>query len=213
MKYEKCLTCKQLGNECDGPNFLAMDTIELGQWCDEKRKTIPGMTYDRTAAETGISKTAIYNFLKGVHPDCRIETIRPIVKLLTGGKWDDNPCGNVTNSEKAAYESRIKELEKLLDYEVRRRDDKIQHLQKTNASMEMLVANTNTRYTNDKDFLRGELKRKNKTIAILGTFLGVCLLVIIGALVIDRINPEIGFFWLRSWFGGSGSGFIQKFIG
>lgn len=204
MKYEKCLTCKQLGNECDGPNFIAMDTVELGQWCDEKRKTIPGLTYDKMQTVTGISKTAIYNFLKGVHPDCRLETIRPIIKELTGGKWDDNPCGNVSNTEKAAYEDRIKELEKLLDYEVRWRDDKIQHLQKTNASLETLVVNNNARATTDKDFLRSEMKRKNKTIVILSTCLGICLLVIIGALVIDRINPEIGFFWLRSWLGGSG---------
>ena len=205
MKYEKCLTCKQLGIDCDGPNFLAMDTIELGQWCDEKRKTIPGMTYDRLAAETGISKTAIYNFLKGIHPDCRLETIRPIVKLLTGGKWDDNPCGSVTNTEKADYEDRIKELEKLLDYEVRWRDDKIKHLETTNESMQTLVTNTNARYTKDKDFLREQIRNRNKAVTVLSVCLGICLLLIIGALVVDKTDPSKGFFWLRSFLGGDGN--------
>lgn len=202
MKYEQCQTCKQLGIDCDGPNFLAMDAIELGQWCDEKRKTIPGMTYDRIEAETGISKTAVYNFLKGKHPDCRLETIRPIVKLLTGGKWDDNPCGSVTNTEKAAFEDRIKELEKLLEYELRWRDDKIKHLETTNASMQTLVTNTNARYTNDKDFLREQIRNRNKAVTVLSIFLGICLLVIIGALVVDKLDPSKGFFWLKSFLGG-----------
>ncbi len=202
MKYEKCLTCKQLGIDCDGPNFLAMDTIELGQWCDEKRKTIPGMTYDRLAAETGISKTAIYNFLKGIHPDCRLETIRPIVKELAGGKWDDNPCGSVTNTEKAAYEEKIKELEKLLDYEVRWRDDKIKHFETTNTSLQMLVTNTNARFTKDKDFLREQIKSKNTAIVTLSVLLGLALAVIIGALIVDKLDPSKGFFWLKSFLGG-----------
>lgn len=194
MKYEKCLTCKQLGNGCDGPNFLAMDTIELGHWCDKKRKQIPGMTYDRIEAETGSSKTAVYNFLKGKHPDCRLETIRPIVKFITGGEWDDNPCGNVSNSEKAAYEGRIRELENEVDH----LDTRLKAVKKTNESLETLVRNSNDRTTKDKDFLRGEIKRKNMNIVILSILFGIALMVIIGALVVDGIDPSTGFFWNKS---------------
>lgn len=191
MKYEKCITCKQLGNTCDGPNFLAMDAIELGQWCDEKRRKIPGMTYDRIASETNISKTAIYNFLKGIHPDCRLETIRPVVKLLIGGSWDDNPCGNVSSSEKAGYEEKIRQLE----IEVEHLDTRLKAVKKTNESLEMLVKNNNIRTTDDKDFLRGQIKNRNKVITFLSVMVAVCMAVIITALVIDGINPEAGFFW------------------
>ena len=45
--YEKCLECKKLGNPCDGPNFMAMGTAELIEWCNNRRKQIPGMTYDK----------------------------------------------------------------------------------------------------------------------------------------------------------------------
>lgn len=200
MKYEKCLTCKQLGIDCDGPNFLAMDTIELGQWCDEKRKTIPGMTYDRIEAETGISKTAVYNFLKGKHPDCRLETIRPVVKLITDGKWDDNPCGSVTNAEKAAYEERIRQLKK----DIAHLEDKNKDLAKTNESMQTLVTNTNARYTKDKDFLRGQIKSKSIANVTLSVLFGLALAVIIGALIVDKLDPSKGFFWLRSFLGGEG---------
>ena len=205
--YEKCLTCNKIGITCDGPNFMAMGTAELIEWCNNRRKQIPGMTYDRIAEATGLSKGTVSGFFGGTHADYRIETIRPILKLLVGGEWDDNPCADPTTSERAGYEERIRQLEN----EIAWRDDKIQHLQKTNASLETLVANTNARYTQDKDFLREQIRNRNKTIAVLATCLGICLLVIIGALVIDRINPEIGFFWLRSWFGGSG--WLQKLKG
>lgn len=119
MKYEKCITCPELGKSCDGPNFLTMEPKELGLWCNQKRALMPGMTMDKIAAVTDISKSAVSNFLNGKHEDFRIDTIRPIIKLITAGKWDDNACGNLSNSEKAHYE-----------LELRLRDEKISHLEK-----------------------------------------------------------------------------------
>ena len=189
MKYEKCLTCVDLGNACDGPNFLAMDTTEIGLWCNDKRKQIHGMTYDKIAAETGISKSAVHGFLTGAHSDYRLETIRPIVKLIVGGKWDDNPCGNLSNSEKAAYEENARQLES----EIKRHEDKIQHLISQNATLHD-HADHMSRIVNDRyEFL----KRKDKIILALGTMLFVAVAVIITALVIDCINPNVGFFWLQ----------------
>lgn len=203
MRYKDCLECKQLGTACDGPNLLLMDAVELGQWCDELRKRRPGATYDKTAAETKVSKTAVYNFLTGAHADCRLETARPVARWLIGGNCEGNPCGNVTNSEKAAYDEKIRQLENELirrDEKIAHLDDKIIELKQTNGSMQTLITNTNARYTKDKDFLR-------KIIVVLGISLGICVAVIVGALIIDRIDPERGFFWLRSLFEGRGGMF------
>lgn len=207
MKYEKCLTCAQLGKTCDGPNLLILEPEELREWLNTLRKSRPGMTYDRTSAETGVSKTAVYNFLTGAHPDCRLDTVRPITKCYIGGNCGENPCGNVTNSEKAAYEEKIRQLEQSTVWH----EDKIKHLQETNAAMQTLITNTNARATQDKDFLRKQLdaryeflKRKDKVIVILSVLLALCLLVIIGALIIDRTNSDVGFFWLKSLFKPSG---------
>lgn len=200
MKYVKCLSCEQLGVKCDGPNLLAMETVDLGLWCNELRKENPSMTYDKIAADTELSKSTVRDFLIGKHEDCSMHTARTIAKYITNGKWDDNPCGNITNSEKIAYEEKIKQLEG----EIKWREDKIQHLTKNNESMETLVANSNARHTADKDFLRKQLddryqflKRKDKVIVILSVLLALCVMVIIAALVIDRLNSNIGFFWLE----------------
>lgn len=199
MKYEKCLTCDQLGTNCDGPNLLAMEPVELGLWCNELRKLTPGLTYDKVATGTDVSKTAVYGFLTGAHEDCSYHTARSIAKYVSKGKWDNNPCGNLTNSEKAAYEEEIQKLKNSIVWH----EDKIKDLKEKNASLETLVKNTNARMTNDKEFLQEQIKSKNRAITILAICLALLMLLIIAALVVDRINPDIGFFWLRSWLGGA----------
>ena len=194
--YEKCLECKKLGNPCDGPNFMAMPTEDLIHWCNARKKQLPGLTYDRIVEKTGLSKGTISGFFTGTHADYRIETIRPILKLLIGGEWEDSPCGDPTAEERHQYEEKLRQLEADIAW----REDKIQHLQKNNESLQTLITNTNIRNTQDKDFLRSQIKSKNKAIVVLSVSLAICLLVIITALIIDRTNSGIGFFWLESLF-------------
>jgi len=200
MKYEKCLTCKQLGAGCDGPNLLLMDTAELGQWCNELRK-LRKMTYDGVTAEAAMSKTAVYGFLTSANHECRIDTCRSVAKVLIGGNYDDNPCGNVSNSEKAAYEERIRQIERDIEWYKKQ----VEYLEKDNAGLQTLVTNTNKRHTASQEFMRIQIKGKNKAILILAILLGVCLVAIIAALIVDKANLDKGFFWLRSWLGGSHS--------
>lgn len=194
--YEKCLECKKLGNPCDGPNFMAMNTDDLIHWCNERKKQLPGLTYDRIVEQTGLSKGTVSGFFKGSHTDYRIETIRPILKLLVGGEWEDTPCGDPTAEERAHYEEKIHQLES----EIAWRDDKIKHLEKNYESMTTLIANTNKRNAEQTQFLQDQVKNRNKTIVFLAIPLVICVLLIIAALIIDRLNGHIGFFWLESLF-------------
>lgn len=190
--YEKCLECKKLGNPCDGPNIIAMNRDDLISWCNARRKQVPGLTYDRIAELTGLSKGTVSGFFGGLHADYRIDTIRPIVKLLVGGKWDDIPCIDLTVSEKAAYEDKIRQLEESIAW----RDDKIQHLTQQVESMTTLITNTNKRNKEQTDFLQHAIGNKNRTILTLAILLALCLGVIIAALIVDRLNGDVGFFWL-----------------
>lgn len=202
MKYEKCIKCNQMGDSCDGPNMLSMEAKELGLWCNEYRKSQPGMTLDKVAAGADVSKTSVHGFLNGAHEDCSYHTAHAIAKYITGGKWEENPCGNLTNSEKAAYEEKIRQLKESITWH----EDKIKHLTETNAAMQTLITNTNKRNTESQDFLRSQIKNRNKAVAILATFLAITTLLIIAALVIDNLNPDIGFFWLEGLLGPHGNG-------
>lgn len=190
MKYEKCLTCEQLGKTCDGPNFLAMESKELGQWCKAKLQQVPGITYDKVAADTGLSKSAVYGFLNGTHSDCRVETIRPIVKLVTGSNWDDNPCGNLDSSEKAQYESEAK----MLHDQIKWKDKNILHLQEDNELLRTCLSDVN-KIAKDRYAL---LRQKDRVIFVLSVLLFTSLLLIIWAIVVDVTDPTKGFFWFNN---------------
>lgn len=63
------------------------------------------------------------------------------------------------------------------------------------------------------DILKKQLENEHETstkrltaIKWLGVSLGFTLVLIIVALVIDRLNPNIGFFWLGELFNNTGSG-------
>lgn len=220
MKYEKCIKCNQMGDSCDGPNMLSMEAKELGLWCNEYRKSQPGMTLDKVAAGADVSKTSVHGFLNGAHEDCSYHTAHAIAKYITGGKWEGNPCGNLTNSEKAAYEEKIRQIEaahnekiKLFEEGIAWRDDKIQHLSKQNESMQTLITNTNKRHTESQQFMRSQIKNRNKAVTILAVCLSITTLLIIAALVIDNLNPDIGFFWLEGLFKPHGNGAESLLIG
>lgn len=191
--YEECLKCEKLGKPCDGPNFMAMHTADLVDWCNARRKQLPGMTYDRIVEETGLSKGTVSGFFGGIHADYKLETIRPILKMLVGGEWGDTPCDDPGASDRAAYEDRIRHLEELLQA----REAEIQQHREHNAAMQTLITNTNKRNTTDKDFLRSEIKSKRRTIRVLAIALVLCALVIIAGLVVDRLDPSKGYFWLE----------------
>ena len=206
--YTKCATCPKLGNTCDGPRYVSMTAQELISWCAARKKHL-GLSNQKIADMANMAKGTVDGIFAASHTDFKYETIRPIIRVLLGREWNEDPCDDLTDGERSALEKKIQQLEK----DVERLEDRNRDLVETNASLKMLVTNTNTRTTADKDFLRGEMKRKNKTIAILSVLLGITVSTIIAALIIDRINPEIGFFWLRSWLGGSGSEYLHKFIG
>lgn len=199
--YESCVTCLKAGVSCREPRITDM-TIEEAIVLMKARKKFMGYSnqYIADHCTPKMAKGTIDGIFAATHADFRFETIRPVWNVLFGSAVPDNPCPGLSDNERVKYEEKLHQLEN----ELRHKDDKIIDLQKSNASMETLIINTNARYTKDKDFLR-------KTIVVLGVSLGLCLLVIIGALVVDRLNPDMGFFWLRSWFGGSG--WLQRFKG
>lgn len=201
--YLECIRCPKLGSECDGPNFLAMSPQELIFWCRERKKHL-GLTNAKLAEMTGMSQGTIDGLLANAHADFKFGTIRPVLQALVGGKWLGDPCADPHGTVDAELKERVREL----DAEIKWRDDKLAHYAGQLKSMETLITNTNARHTNSQEFMREQIRGKNKTIAILGTFLGICLLVIITALIVDRLNPNIGFFWLddfTSWLNTTGN--------
>lgn len=191
--YSECLKCEKIGVSCDGPNFVAMTTQELLTWC-KARKEYLHLSNARLAELTGgaLPKGTIDRLFAGEHTDVRFETIRPMLKALTGGAWSGNPCASQQEDE--ALRKKVQELEK----ELRQRDESVAHLKDNYASMTTLIANTNKRHEEQLKFLRGQIKQRSIFATAMTIVAIVALLYIIVTLVIDLSDPSRGYYWLES---------------
>ena len=188
--YSECIKCPKIGISCDGPNFFAMSTPELLAWC-KARKAELRVSNAQLAEKSGMPKGTIDRLFAGEHVDFRYETIRPLLKALTGGAWSGNPCAAPIEDDD--LRKRIKELEA----EIVKRDESVQQYKKNYDDLTTLVANTNKRHEEQLHFLRGEIKRKNKFVTGLAILSVVALLYIIVTLIIDLADPSQGFYWLE----------------
>lgn len=191
--YKDCLKCAKLGYSCDGPNFLAMSIPDLISWCNARRKQV-GLTYDRIAEETGLSKGTVSGFFSATHADYRIETIRPILKLLVGGEWDDNPCDYVSAEERERFEAAITQK----DEQAQRYKKHIDELQATVADMKKAHAEEIGRMEKVQAVITKVARQRRIELIVVSIGLAVTLALIITAFVLDAINPSRGFFWLVS---------------
>lgn len=196
----ECVKCEKIGVSCDGPNFMAMSTQELLTWCKARKEHLR-LSNARLAELSGgaLPKGTIDRLFSGEHTDVRYETIRPLLKALTGGAWDGKPCA--ASQEDDALRKRLQELEG----EIRWRDDRIQHLTNNYNSMTTLIASTNkrheeqmARHEEQAKFLRDQVKQQNRTSTVMTIIAIIALLYIIVTLVIDLADPSQGFYWLES---------------
>ena len=217
--YNLCLNCSHIGKRCDGPNFLAMSTERWCEWCKLRKEQL-GWTNAQISefSEPKVSKNSVDRIMRGEVKDLRITTMQGITRALVNGSWGQYPCatggiadGSFDNSALIARaEKAEKECERLRalldnmavehnhDVEVVHDDQQKISFLKSQVEFKEEQMKAKDRLIQERYFF---LKRKDRVIFVLAMCLAVCLLLIIGALIVDKLNPDIGFFWLRSWFG------------
>lgn len=209
---EKCLNCTHPGENCL-TNLMKMSMPELARWCKMRKKAL-GMSVAKLSTLSGVPESTVERILDPEKTtDFRFSSIQPIVRVLTGCTSDDHEC-HEKSADTLRQETLIKEqkekihqLEEKMHHfesEIQLRDDSIRELKATNGAMKTLITNTNARHKEDKDFFKVQIKSKNTAIVTLSVCLGLCLLLIIGALIMDRLNSDMGFFWLESMFKPNG---------
>lgn len=187
--YNRCLNCEHIGENCDGPNFLAMEMPRLCEWCRNRKEYLhvidPKWTNAYIADQSGLSKISVDRFLSGNVDDIKTSTIARIIKVLVNGSWGQYPCAMTGQNES----EQCKQLRAALD--------------KANAEHKEELAAVRADDQRKIDFLKEQIterttsiRRKDRFITILSILLGACILVIITALILDLIDPTRGFFWL-----------------
>lgn len=191
--YNRCIDCVHIGKDCDGPDFLAMSIERLCEWAKLRKSYLSisdkKWTNAYIAEQADVSRATVDRFLAGDIDDLKLTTASRIIKVLVNGTWGQYPCAMAAvGGDDTATSAECERLQDALDAE-RRKVDYLKE-QVTFKENQMLA----------KDKILGEradfLRLKDKYIGILAVALAVCLVVIIGALVIDAMDPNMGFFWV-----------------
>ena len=178
--YLECVDCPKLGVTCKGPNFMAMPAHDLWEWC-KKRKAQQRLTNQQLAERSGTPKGTIDRVFANDQADFKYETIRPLIRVLVGGEFEYGICHDTLD-------------QKVDDIAA----EQIKRLEEENAKLKDTVAELKEWKQEKKEeiaYLRSDVKEKRGYIRILAIVSTVAILAIITALVVDAMNPEVGFFW------------------
>lgn len=178
--YLECVSCPKLGATCKGPNFVAMPAHDLWEWC-KKRKAQLRLTNSQLAELSGTPKGTIDRLFAKDQADFKYETIRPLIRVLVGGEFEYAIC---QDTQEQKTDDLAAEQIKRLEEENAKLKDTIAELKEWKAEKKEEIA-----------FLKSDVKEKRGYIRILAVVSAVALLAIITALVVDAMNPEVGFFW------------------
>lgn len=202
--YNECTTCVNAGQDCL-PFLLSLPVTELLDWCRDRKLQIK-ITNSDIAEKSGVPLGTVNRVLASQTTDTRISTILPIVLALLDVEQENVlvcPAHRTTREDKELAE-KLQQLEEENNELKQRVLDIRQHGHEDSVAAKQ-------EYHESIDFLREQLhheqetsESRKKAVIALAICLGLTLLLIIVVLIIDRLDPNIGFFW-RSAFSHSGS--------
>ena len=198
--FNKCLKCQFLSNGCSGPNMTAMSPERVCEFL-QLRRLLLGYTYKKTATLSNLSEITVKRYLTNKVKDPSFLIIQALSRALVCDSDGKYPCPihlfpeeseQATAACKAAQDALTqKEQEFERELEIERK--KVSYL------LEQIKFDENQMTVKDKiiDDRASFMKRKDRYIVLLLLLLGLSLAVIIGAVIVDAMNPSVGFFWLN----------------
>lgn len=178
--YNRCIDCKFIGVQCDGPNFLAMDIRRLCEWAKLRKDYLhskdPKWTNAYIAEKSGVSLTTVSRFFGGEVAGLNLATTAAIICVLVNGTWGQYPCAMTEEDDEREclqLREQIAEDNRKIDFlkqQISKKDETISENYKM-------------------------LKRRGNVLMALCAGLIFSMSVIIAALLVDAYNSSLGFFW------------------
>lgn len=204
--YDLCGECPFHSVTCDGPNEFAMTVERWVSWSSKLAKE-RGMTRAQIAEDSGIPLATVNSIMSGRTEDPRHSTMQAISRAINSGCWGQYPChfaALLINDELPEDDSPVEDLAALrkeLDEANRRVERWRARVSEYESQKKADVAEAKADSQRQIQFLRGQidyrdrtLESKDKTIKTLAAILGAVLCSVLGVLLFDVLNPDIGFF-------------------
>ena len=193
---KNCQNCEHLGRDCP-KKLMLMPLDDLVDWCRYIMAQYH-ITHDQIAHLANTPKGTVDRILAKQSTDCKYSTIHAIVCALFEVLGVSAVCLDETKAAEATQADDLKrqnaELQRALaDSEKERQalQTRLADHAETQALLKAQLAKADTRI----DLLSGTLRGWRRVVKILSVLLGVAVLGIIAALVVDLLSPNIGFLW------------------
>lgn len=197
---KNCKECTHPGRDCI-PYLMTVSQSDLLEWCKHRKKEMR-MSNEDIADRTNVPKGTVDRVFSPRDADYRFTTMQPIVCVLSGCNAEELDCeaAYLTPSEALLEQVKAKdEIIRHLEEETKRQDEHIKHLE---AAAKADIERAKKEEAESIAYMKKKEKSHIRLIYTLAIALSITVLTILTALIVDRLNPDIGFFWLRSWFGG-----------
>ena len=197
--FNKCLKCQFLSNGCSGPNMTAMSPERVCEFL-QLRRLLLGYTYKKTATLSNLSEITVKRYLTNKVKDPSFLVIQALSHALVCDLDGPSPCPIHLFPDEAeqaaackAAQDALAQKEKEFERELENERKKVSYL------LEQIKFDESQMNVMDKviDDRASFMKRKDRYIFHLALLLGLSVAVIIGALIVDILNPDVGFFFLN----------------
>ena len=95
--FDKCITCKKIGESCV-PNLMLLSFTDLLKWCAKRQKHLDWTNND-LADKSKVPVSTINRIKGGDYLDCKYSTIKNILITLIGGTTDEFSCTEQVEKE------------------------------------------------------------------------------------------------------------------
>lgn len=192
--FNKCLHCAYLGNGCSGPNLNVMSVERACEFLQMRRIQL-GYSYQKVADLSYVSVTTIKRILTGKIKDPSFMSMQALSFALVADQKGKYPCAmHLFSEEKEQAVAACKIAQGEL---VQKEKDLAAEKKKTEYLMKQVEFKESQMLAKDKliNDRYQFLKLKDRHILALSILLVLAVAVIITALIVDRLNPDVGFFW------------------
>lgn len=191
-----CSNCEHLGRDCP-KKLMLLPLDELIDWC-VYIMTKHKITHEMLARMSNTPKGTIDRIIAKQSADCRYSTIHAIVCALFEYLGISTVCLDEVAAEAAAHTDDTRQQNAELQRALADSEKERQVLQ---ARVDELVENRTlmreqiVKKDNRIDALAGTVSEWRRIVKVLAVLLGISVLSIIMALLVDKLNPNLGFFW------------------
>lgn len=188
---DNCTHCEHLGKDCP-KKLMLLPLAELISWCVHVLERCR-LTHEDLARLSQVPKGTIDRVLAGQSADCKYSTIRAIVCALMAYIGSVPVCLEDVRLAEVEHDTTLTQRALTLEREAQDLRGGVDALTQ---HKNLLVSELEQRTAYLQHALQ-TVKELRRAIWVMAVLLVLLIVILIAMLIVDRLDPTVGFFWIK----------------